>query len=447
ATAVLALRAAQSRIGFAAALQRNDNVLVLGHPLRTASETALDLLATRESSPDFASEAAADLFGRRPTAADALIIRAKRDWVLFHRRRNKQCGAGPTPQPVEERRYQLYHLRVKTEAQLRSARAAVISANAERITKLGFTPFGVAAFEGGRSQLATPTAALLADWDAAQPGNRLRFGAIGSQGAAQAEGDALAKSRLATLELTLARGQPVANVENQVLAVLPALSLAGWDGAVFLLTLDEQIICHDVYRVAGDDAFGRFVGLAEKNGVSAAIAEFQLKPLLAHVDYAEDGKALQPASVLALRSAWGVAGKPLDKAVGYYLGSKADAAEAAATTLQSQAVMGALDGNTSDVFVRHTPDLGQVTTCRGITVLAQRVEQQVTPVLLAHVPFDGGFLIGPNTAFEQAKQVDGVPAELEHWVAIVRTLLTNNPNAVAVGVKTAPEMAMAKALL
>lgn len=268
ATVAIALRAAQSRIGFAAALQRNDKVLVLGHPLRTASETALDLLATREGSPDFASQAAADLFGQRPTAADALIIRAKRDWVLFHRRRNKQCGVGPSQQPLEERRYQLHHLRVKTEAQLRSARAAVISANGPAITKLGFTPFGTAAFEGGRSQLATPTAALLADWDAAHPGNRIRFGAIGSQGAAQAEGDALAKSRLATLELTLMRGQAAGNVENQVLPVLPALSLAGWDGAVFLVTLDDQTICHDVYRVRGDDEFGRFVGLAEKNGVA-----------------------------------------------------------------------------------------------------------------------------------------------------------------------------------
>ena len=54
-----------------ARLQRNDAVLKLGHPLRAASEAAIDVLATRESANDFASRARASLFGERPVQKDA----------------------------------------------------------------------------------------------------------------------------------------------------------------------------------------------------------------------------------------------------------------------------------------------------------------------------------------------------------------------------------------
>lgn len=443
---IVALRGGKTQIGYVAALRRNDGVLTLGHPLRTASETALDLLATRESSPDFASAAAADLFGARPAAQDALTIHAKRDWVLFHRRRNKQCGAGPSTQPLEERRYQLYHLRVKTAEQLRSARAAVLSANADRMTKLGFSPFGAASFDGGRSQLATPTAPLLADWDAAQPGNRIRLGAIGSQGAAQAEGDALAKARLSSLELTLARASLDAAVDNQVLPVLPELSFAGWDGAVFLVTLDVQAVCHDVYRVHGQEAFGRFMELATQNGVAAAIGELKLQAL-AHVDFQDDAKTLQLESLLKLREAWGTVGKPPDGAVGFYLGTKVDAAEAAAITSQSQAIMGALQGNVSDVFVRNTPDLDKATACRGVTVLVEPAEPQVAQILLASANYDGRFIVSANTKVELAKLTDGVPDDEAGLLEIVRGLLAKKPLSLGVGVKTNPELPQATSVL
>ena len=98
------------------------------------------------------------------TQADALTVRATLDWVLFHRRRDRRCGAAPTEPVLEQRRYQIHHLHAKTERQVRSARAAVIGADVAAIRKVGFAPIGAVAFEGGRSTIATPTDALLADW-------------------------------------------------------------------------------------------------------------------------------------------------------------------------------------------------------------------------------------------------------------------------------------------
>lgn len=440
-SAEIEMGAQDSSLRFGARLDHDNAVLTLGHPLRTASETALEVLSTRESTPNFASEAAADLFGLRPSADDALTILAKRDWVLFHRRRDKQCGRGTTVQPLEKRRYQLHHLRAGTPERLRTARAAVLSANAANIAKVGFAPIGAATFDGGRSTLATPTAALLADWDAAMPGDRLGFGAIGSQGAAQAEGDALAKARLATLELTLMRGQLTGAIENQVLPVLPDLNLAGWDGAVFLISLLQQTVCHEVYRVDGTDAFGRLLGEVEQIGLVAALKQLELSPL-AHVDFEGDAKTLAPASVGVLRTAWGTAGKPMDQAVGFYIG---DNTESAAVKLQSQAIMGTLDGNVSDVFTRPAADLKEATDCRGITVLVAPVAPPVTTsiVLLTFALYDGRLLIGPNTLFKKVMLVDGTPSDPSTLRADVEAMLAFKPQGMTAAVAAAADMATA----
>lgn len=432
-------------IDFGAGLARSDSVLNLGHPLRSAAETALEVLSTRASAPTFAGDAAADLFGQRPPESDVLTIHAKRDWVLFHRRRDKQCGRVAEKPPLEERRYELFHLRVRSDAALRTARAAVISANAQLLTKLGFAPIGAAAYAGGRATLTTPTAALLADWDAAQPGNRLRFGAIGSQGAAQAEGDALARSRLVALETTLMRGEPTSPPENQVLPVLPELNLAGWDGAIFLVTLEEQAICHDVYRVRGEQAFRGLTEAAKAQGLSTALRQFQLQAF-AHVEFNADGKTLKPQSDADLRTAWGSLGKPEDRASSYFLG---DSVEAAAVKVQSQAIMGALGGNISDVISQPAQDLKEATPCRGITVLVAEPEAPpvaTSEILLAAAPWDGFLIIRPQSPLERATLADGQPVDRNALLTSVRNLLATQPISMTAAVHDATQMATAEAL-
>ena len=158
--------------------------------------------------------------------------------------------------------------------------------------------------------------------------------------------------------------------------------------------------------------------------------------MLAHVDFQSDAKSLQPDSLLKLRAAWGAAGKPMDNAVGYYLGANADATEAAATLAQSQAIMGALDGNVSDVNVRNAADLDKVTACRGITVLVSRPAAVATQILIARPDWDGRFFFNADTQIELVKLTDGVPDDENALMAIVRKMLARQPTSLGIGIKT-----------
>ena len=431
-----------------ARLTRNDAVLRLGHPLRSASEAAIDVIATRESATNFATQARSDLFGQRAPQADAITVRATLDWVLFHRRRNKQCGAAPSAPVLETRRYELHHLKVKTDEQLRAARAAVLAGNAAVIRKLGFAPIGAVAFDGGRSSIQTPTAELLHDWQAADPGTRMRFGAIGSQGAAQGEGDALAQARLSGLELTLAQGELDRALENQVLPVLPALNLAGWDGAVFLITEDVVVICHDVVAVDSEALLTRFASLVKRSGLASAMKTLQLQTL-ARVNYQTNGKTVETASAQALKGAWaetGSSGPPQNLALVYH-GSTTVPALAQQRTSALMQVLGSPGDKVQPFAAR---DLDQVTDCAGLSVIVRPavVQTRNDTVLMAFVPFDGRFIISANTQFGKHAFKDFKPADAGDFDNQLKALVFGaRPARNSVGVQAAAELGNADEVL
>lgn len=429
-------------LDLAARLRRDDAVLQLGHPLRAGSETAIDVIATRESAANFATQARDDLFGRRPPQDDALSIRATRDWVLFHRRRNKQCGAAPTAPVLEPRRYEIHHLRVASDAQARRARAAVLGANAADIRKLGFAAIGAVAFEGGRSRIATPTAALLQDWAQAQPGSRMRFGAIGSQGAAQAEGDALALARLAGLELTLNQGLADSALENQVLPVLPALGLAGWDGAIFLVTQEIPLVCHDVVVMKSLEMFKAFMTLARGAGLAAAMAQFGLSPL-AHVDFEADGSTVQDSSAMALKLAWNQPEAPDPRAAAVFRAAGVADAVAAKRT---RAILQVLGSASDNVDVLEVGDLDKVTACAGLSVIVRPtavVETRVDHTLLGYALWrSGSFIINADTpALKRHRFENFQPAEPDVYAADFKTFLDRKPNGLTVASQTTADNA------
>ncbi|WP_255990872.1 hypothetical protein [Chitinolyticbacter albus] len=371
----------QSLLG--ASLVRDDNVLSPGNPLRVASETAIQVLATREGSPTFAADALADLFGAPPPSGELLTVLAKRDWVLFHRRRTRQCGIDAVVPRVDARRYQLFHLKVSSEKNLQTARAAVLSGDAARITKLGFAPVAVVEFEGGRSSIATPVTELLADWAAAQPGNRVRFGGIGSQGAAQAEGEVLAKARLASLELALT-GAPDNAIDNVVLAVLPALGLSGLDGATFLITQQVKPACQDVYIIDGTANYEAFKRVYDAAGLAAALAQSQASGPT-HAEFDSDGE-LTPASATAVVAAWN---NP-DTNPHFSLVFHAEEAERSAVIADANEVINELRGGDNPVEATHDPAAAQVAQCRSVAVLVRELVASGQVLLVRAVDYGAG---------------------------------------------------------
>lgn len=418
-------------LNLAARLTRDDDALKLGNALRAASETAIDVIATRESQANFAIQARADLFDQRPQQQDALTIRATLDWVLFHRRRTKQCGVAASTPVLEARRYEIHHLKVNTDAQLRTARAAVVGANAAAIRRLGFAPIGAAAFEGGRSTLATPTGELLQDWASAGPGSQLRFGAIGSQGAAQAEGDALARARLSGLELTLMQGRLDRALENQVLPALPALGLAGWDGAIFLITQEVKAICHDVVAVSSLESLKLFLDLARRSGLVAAIKQLELKTL-AHVDFEADGSTVQNASAMQLRAAWGNDGPPDNRQAAVFHAASATEADAVQRT---RTILQVLGSDSDAILTGQASDLAQVTGCAGLSVIVRpELVVQTHQTLLGFALWrSGSFIINADTpALQRFSFVDFQPDDAAKYVDAFRGFLPREPNGVSV---------------
>jgi hypothetical protein len=345
------------------ALRRNDAAIKPGNALRAASETAIEVLGARDGGSGFVADAQDDLFGRPALGGDPLVVRATRDWVMFHRRRDKRCGQDGPGAETGVRRYQLYHVRAKTEAQARTASAAVMAADAAAITKAGFKPIAAIEFGIGRSSLVTPEADVIADWQAADPGEKLVFGAIGSLGPAQAEGEALARARLSSLELTVSRDGLPPMADNHVLPLLPALGLNGMDGALFLITQAQKSMCHTIY-VTHDD---NFPNLVIHNGLAGEIEKEGLSPVLEVVF--ENGATPTAASLQKLREYWAKNdyGEPPFAAV--YQAGPNDAARRTLLLAQAQAIIEGLDGEPTDATLAISPDVTELTECDAITVV------------------------------------------------------------------------------
>lgn len=231
----------------------NPEVFAPDNALHTLALTALSRIERALRQPGFRTSAEAVLFPAvRPP--EVLIVNATRDWVLFHRRRDKQCA--PLERPVAPpRRFQLYHVSVAGPDELGGLREAL--GTGLGLEDFDFRAVAVTDFAAASATLLTDAAVLREAWLQASPGNRLPYGAVANESSAViAEGAELARDRLRELALSL---EPVTTVEPEaafdVLAGVPSpLSPAGTDGMMLLVTRTVQVaeVCHDVLRT--DDA-------------------------------------------------------------------------------------------------------------------------------------------------------------------------------------------------
>ncbi|UXY14675.1 hypothetical protein N8I74_15325 [Chitiniphilus purpureus] len=419
-------------------LVRDDAALLPGHPLRLASETAIQILGTREGSPDFVTDAMADLFGARQPPSEAPVLFARHDWVLFHRRSPHQCAGDCTTAPLSARRYQVFHVRVGSDRQLQGARAAVLSGDSERITKAGFGPVSVVAFAGGRSTLASPLDELLADWAQAEPGTQLVFGAVGSQGAAQGEGEALARSRLGALQLALA-GAAGGTVDNLLMPVLPELGLSGLDGAMFLVTRTVKTVCHDVYILPDRAARERFDAQLERAGLQAALQDAGLTPAV-HLEFEADGVSLGDAARQALAQVWNPPQLPASA-----LACHGKAGEEEATRQRGTAIVTALAGSPSLLATRLSTDVPKITGCAGLTVLERAV--QLGQVLVAIVNYDSYHYVEYESAtFHAIGWRDWRPVDGSAFDAAIRDALSRQARGATVNTLAAADPAATRVM-
>ncbi len=93
-----------------ATAERDDRVLENDHPAHQRAVAALELIGRGLDDPAFQPRAEAELF-QRERPEEGPPVHATREWVLFHRRRVKECAPRPTrPAPTRDRRYRVYHV-------------------------------------------------------------------------------------------------------------------------------------------------------------------------------------------------------------------------------------------------------------------------------------------------------------------------------------------------
>jgi hypothetical protein len=233
----------------AATAERDDHVAEPAHRAHESSVSALRVLAATFEDPDYDDHRARLLFpGESPDTAE-LQLRAVHDWVLFHRRRTKNCGDIPGRPRTAARRYRVYYLDV-SDLEQRDVVLRLMEEDAG-LSNYPMEELGEVTFGGGVAALEEPPAHELRKlwFDAAPPGATLALAAIASREAAAADGAALAEARLGALGGVLDDHTPYhAEAEVAVLPGLPAdLAVGDADGVIVLALIETAVTCQEVW--------------------------------------------------------------------------------------------------------------------------------------------------------------------------------------------------------
>jgi hypothetical protein len=238
-------------------LRRSASVFDPVNTLHQAAAGAIDALGAVLVEPGFAEREKKNLFRPEAALAGRRRVRTHRDWVLFHRRREKDCGDAPAappqepprepPAPPRHRRFVAY-LIPSDEKMLGVIRTALAEAP-DRLRELQPRRVGVLEYEGGGSRITSSTGVFRTGYEAAGPGPRLHDAVLGARGEAARDDESLSRARLAALAGIL---PPTTHADAQTQSrILPALAGAldpeDADGVILLVTdLPVRVVLHEV---------------------------------------------------------------------------------------------------------------------------------------------------------------------------------------------------------
>jgi hypothetical protein len=147
----------------AAELRRSDQVFDDGNPAHEAAQLSLQTLATVLHDSRYTGEIEQQLFARE-TSGGGGVLTATRDWVLFHRRRIKDCDIAPPPTapppPVATTKHRIMFVEGERLTRVRSALKAGNLAAALKLSQ----QVGDAEFDEGTANLRTSAATLKSQW-------------------------------------------------------------------------------------------------------------------------------------------------------------------------------------------------------------------------------------------------------------------------------------------
>jgi len=245
-----------------AVLKENADVLSATNDSHVKALSALRVVAGTLSDPNFADAKARLLFPPPPKPIDDLLVRGTMDWVLFHRRRTKQCqvDVAPPPPPPPPRRFALW-MGVAADARAATAAGEALASNRPMDPNtIFFTRVDVLEFEPGLATMISRPSDVDADWKLTNPGREIVHIAIAS--ATANDGEAVARDRtVRVVKAVSPTSQPGAQTTTGIHSTVHAeLAVPGTDGFIALITLRPVAsVCHSVYRARNADRFAAVV--------------------------------------------------------------------------------------------------------------------------------------------------------------------------------------------
>lgn len=262
-----------------ALLKENEDVLLPTNASHVQALRALQVVAKTLTDPNFADAKARLLFPPPPKPVDEVLVRGTMDWVLFHRRRNKQCqvDVAPPPPPPPPRRFAFW-MGVANERGVVSVRSALQNNTPFNPDLVFFRRVDELQFEPGLATMISRPEDVNADWRAGSPGETIAHVAIAS--ATANDGDAVATGRWQRVAQAVSPvSQTTPGTTAQILSTVhPDLAVPGTDGIVLFVTLKAPV-CHSVFRVRTADAFERAVKLIFEGQVAEALNTDLIVPL------------------------------------------------------------------------------------------------------------------------------------------------------------------------
>ena len=234
-------------------MDESEHALDPGSQGRDIAEAVIDVIgaefAVRGVDPSFAAPARRRMF---ENAGGGRTLTADTDWVMFHRRRTKDCGDAGQQAPVGTRRFRWYHAEVGDDGGLASfadlagryvkmsrARGDIDAVRVRpRVDGLGFEPVTVVEFAQGTSDLATPAVQVRNAWSATRRGSHLLRGVVASP--PTGDGTHVDLARLTATTSVVSDLVDTSGLQTSAISdIPPEFQEAGLDGVFFTIGIDR----------------------------------------------------------------------------------------------------------------------------------------------------------------------------------------------------------------
>lgn len=232
------------------ALTEDGNVLQPSNAFYKEAANGIEFLASLMGGggATFKQLAMTTLFPPPPETASTLVIQATKNWVAFHRRRNKTCGIeAPKVVAPSTITYKLLYAEVALNSDYNLDYLLSTLQQGQFPTFMPILPFGDAQFYVGTTQLLTPASTVQSGFVALPPGNFVKAAVIAT-GPTEAVALAVSQGRANAIQTAVSGTADTTSSQVVLLPNIPSGSPLGITDGIILI-VGESRRCHEVFHI------------------------------------------------------------------------------------------------------------------------------------------------------------------------------------------------------